>query len=270
MASSAIRALVDQLADLELEEVPCPKRVLAALRSVPGARHHRGVRPPIVGILAIAVCAVAAGARSFAAIAEWAAETAASLLHEAGTGTPRAAAIGRVLMSMDADALDAALGRWARAATSPAIMAVDGDEVRGAKNGGGSTVHLLSALDHVFSTVAAQVEGRLRLSPQRSRTRAADLSHSRRSSRRCAHRPGSHGPAARHVLHQRRHHRPGPARRGAHRTRGESPARRRPGKNECRNRRGTPHQHQHRQVPPCPSHDQARNPESGRTGHEGL
>lgn len=59
---------------------------------------------------------------------------------------------------MDADALDVALARWAQAATVPAVIAVDGKEVREAKNGGGTTVHLLSALDHASSTVLAQVE----------------------------------------------------------------------------------------------------------------
>lgn len=69
MPSSLLHALVDQLAGLQLDEVPCPQQVLAALGSVPDPRKRRGIRHPITGILVIAVCAVVAGARSFAAIA---------------------------------------------------------------------------------------------------------------------------------------------------------------------------------------------------------
>lgn len=158
MPSSPIRALIDQLAELNLHEAPCPQQVLAALGSVPDPRKRRGVRHPVTGILVIAVCAVLSGARSFAAMAEWAADTAAGVLSEIGIGAPHAATIGRVLTSMDADALDAALSRWAQARTTPSVLAVDGKEVRGAKNGGGTTVHLLSALDHDSCAVLAQVE----------------------------------------------------------------------------------------------------------------
>ncbi|MDQ3357350.1 MAG: transposase family protein [Actinomycetota bacterium] len=43
------------------------------LARVPDPRDPRGVRYPLAGILATAVSAVLAGARSFAAIGEWAA-----------------------------------------------------------------------------------------------------------------------------------------------------------------------------------------------------
>lgn len=109
-------------------------------------------------MLAIAVCAVAAGARSFAAIAEWAGDTAAVLLAQLGVGAPHASTIRRTLSRLDAEALDTALGRWAQAATTPAVIAVDGKEVRGAKNGRGTTVHLLSTLDHDSAAVLAQVD----------------------------------------------------------------------------------------------------------------
>lgn len=80
MPSSPIRALVDQLDGLQVNGAPYPQQVLAALGSVPDPRHWRGIRHPVAGILVIAVCAVASGARSFAAMAEWAADTAAVLL----------------------------------------------------------------------------------------------------------------------------------------------------------------------------------------------
>ena len=48
--------------------------VLAMLARVADPRHRRGVRHRLVVILGLAACAVLAGARSFTAIAEWAAD----------------------------------------------------------------------------------------------------------------------------------------------------------------------------------------------------
>src|SRR5512140_3306860 len=47
--------------------------LLAVLAGVADPRHRRGVRHRLAVILGLAVCAVLAGARSFTAIAEWAA-----------------------------------------------------------------------------------------------------------------------------------------------------------------------------------------------------
>jgi hypothetical protein len=49
--------------------------VLSVLAAVADPRARRGVRHRLAVILALAVCAVLAGARSFTAIAEWAADT---------------------------------------------------------------------------------------------------------------------------------------------------------------------------------------------------
>ena len=48
--------------------------MLAVLGVVADPRHRRGVRYRLAVILGLAVCAVLAGARSFTAIAEWAAD----------------------------------------------------------------------------------------------------------------------------------------------------------------------------------------------------
>lgn len=80
------------------------------------------------------------------------------LLAQVGVGTPDSSTIHRTLNRMDAEALDQALAVWTRTRTSPTVVAVDGKEVRGAKNGGGTTVRLLSALKHEALVVLAQVE----------------------------------------------------------------------------------------------------------------
>jgi hypothetical protein len=45
--------------------------LLAALAVMPDPRDPRGVRYPLASVLAVAVCAVLAGAVTFAAIADW-------------------------------------------------------------------------------------------------------------------------------------------------------------------------------------------------------
>ena len=51
----------------------CPD-LLVHLAAVPDPRGRRGRRYPLPAVLAVAVCAVLAGARSLTAIGEWAAE----------------------------------------------------------------------------------------------------------------------------------------------------------------------------------------------------
>lgn len=78
MSSSLIDAVRPHLpADLE---VPAclgadeQRDLLHALAEVPDPRHRRGVRYRLASLLAVAVCAVLAGASTFAAIADWAAD----------------------------------------------------------------------------------------------------------------------------------------------------------------------------------------------------
>jgi len=78
MSSSPTYTVVDQFDEDEFPDIPkAPAALLAALNTVTDPRKPRGVRHCLPGILAIAACAVIAGARSFVAIAEWAAEAGA-------------------------------------------------------------------------------------------------------------------------------------------------------------------------------------------------
>lgn len=71
--SSAIPAALIQLTHANpLQETEAP-HLLAYLATISDPRDRRGRRHPLVAILAIAAAAVLAGARSMAAIAEWAA-----------------------------------------------------------------------------------------------------------------------------------------------------------------------------------------------------
>jgi DDE_Tnp_1-associated len=53
-----------------LDDDDVPQDLLAALRGVTDPRCRRGVRHQLIAVLGTAVCAVLAGARSYAAIAE--------------------------------------------------------------------------------------------------------------------------------------------------------------------------------------------------------
>ena len=96
-------------------------------------RHRRGVRHRLAGILGLALCAVVAGARSFTAIAEWAADEDEQTLRMLGiTGAlPSESTFRRTLQRLDADAFDGLAGSWAARRHAPGpgkrrVIAVDG------------------------------------------------------------------------------------------------------------------------------------------------
>ena len=80
--------------------------------AVPDPRARRGIPHRLAVILGLAVCAVLAGARSFTAIAEWAADADQATRDALGvTGVvPCESAFRRTLQNLDADALDGAAG----------------------------------------------------------------------------------------------------------------------------------------------------------------
>jgi predicted transposase YbfD/YdcC len=160
-------------------EIP-PERhsdLLAHLAALPDPRDRRGVRHQLSSVLAVAVCAVLAGARSLTAIGEWAADAPPRVLVALGirpqplTGWVRApdeATVRRVLAGVDGDALDAAIGAWLLGLPPPAVepppsrqpwraVAVDGKTLRGS-GAPGDQVHLLAAMDHHTGAVLAQVD----------------------------------------------------------------------------------------------------------------
>jgi predicted transposase YbfD/YdcC len=142
-----------------------PEGLLDALGRVPDPRDRRGIRYPLVPVLAIAVCAMLAGARSYAAIAEFAADAPLRLRARLGLpgAVPDLVTIWRVLTAVDPAALDAAVGAWvssrlaaARAPGRRVVLAVDGKTVRGARAADGSAPHLMACLDHGAGVVLAQ------------------------------------------------------------------------------------------------------------------
>jgi predicted transposase YbfD/YdcC len=138
-------------------------------------------------VLALAAAAVVAGMKGYTAITGWVADVPPPVLADmylrsgaAPSPPPSKTTIWRVVTGADADAFDAAVGRWLMnlaGFTTPAAAShdtggddrpqalmqvrLDGKAVRGARDAAGNQVHLLAALagpDAAASVVAAQTE----------------------------------------------------------------------------------------------------------------
>ena len=138
------------------------------LRSLPDCRHARGVRHRYYTVLTIALAGVLCGAKSFTALAEFAAALSPSQLKRLGARfhplqkryqAPSEPTLRRVLQASEAQALDQALGQWLAAqACGGDAIAVDGKTMHGARRPDGSQVHLLSAFLHQQGLTTAQIE----------------------------------------------------------------------------------------------------------------
>ena len=132
------------------------------LKTVVDPRKPRGVRHPVVTIVAIAVCAALSGARSFCAMAEWAQSLGRDALQQLGSKwktPPSEPTLRRVLQRIDADRLDAEIGQWLADQHSLAgrAVAVDGKTVRCGHQAGQPPPHLLSAILHQEAVVIGQI-----------------------------------------------------------------------------------------------------------------
>jgi hypothetical protein len=143
--------------------------LLRILMQLPDRRHLRGRRHDQTSILAVAICAVLCGARSYVAIAEWAARCSQNLLKRLGCRRstlsgryipPSEPTIRRLLQSIDAELVDRALAGWLRSLGGGGgdAVAFDGKTLRGARRGDGGQVHLLAAMLHGSGVTLGQCE----------------------------------------------------------------------------------------------------------------
>ncbi|GAC1458418.1 MAG: ISAs1 family transposase [Pseudarthrobacter sp.] len=131
-----------------------------ALGKVPDPRARRGVRYPFADLLLVLVCAVFSGAKTLTMIVEWARHAADSgTLFASGKIPSLATSLGGAA-GVDPAALAPAVPAGTRprapARGTRPVIAVDGKEARGAKNGGGTRVFLMAAMDHRTGTVIGQ------------------------------------------------------------------------------------------------------------------
>lgn len=127
--------------------------LLAALEQVPEHRFRRGIRHSQSTILAMAVCAVLSGARSFVAIADWAKSLTPDLLKRLGARrsphtneyqAPSEPTFRRTLERVDADELDRVVGAWFAKHSYVDAIAFDGKTLRGSGSRDQRPRHLLS------------------------------------------------------------------------------------------------------------------------------
>ena len=164
--------------------------LVEAFCEVPDPRQARGIRHGVLSILLLGACAVLTGARSFAAIGEYAHDTGRSVLDrlDVGAVVPHGSTIRRVLQDLDPDEVEAAMRCWALAQLADRVrpggvptreqrqvLALDGKTVRGAhvrsdgdtssdsdtsSDTGGEVYrqpHLVSVLDQASGVVLGQV-----------------------------------------------------------------------------------------------------------------
>jgi predicted transposase YbfD/YdcC len=177
--SSSPSVVLDAVRAVELPSQPLGVvesiTLLQALSAVPDPRKARGRRHSLQSILFLAMGAVLAGARSYAAIAQWAQHADAPVT--VCRASPHAATFARVLAAVEVTVLQQALTGWvlARRAAAHApegargdvgppvaqdrtVLAFDGKHLRGARTGTGGQAKLAAVFDHAHGLVLAQVE----------------------------------------------------------------------------------------------------------------
>jgi len=148
---------------LNVDRIPLASEdgLLALLAGVIDPRKRRGVRHPLLTVLALSVCGILCGARSFAAIAQWAMELTPEQLQRFGSKRrrpPSEPTIRRVLQSVETKAVDDRLGRWTfnHGMLAGQAMAIDGKALRGSGDDEHKPFHLVSAVVHGSGLVVAQ------------------------------------------------------------------------------------------------------------------
>ncbi|MGF6888627.1 hypothetical protein ABIA39_007851 [Nocardia sp. GAS34] len=151
------------VADDGVAPVVVPAGLLEVLQQVADPRRKQGRRFSVAAIVLVALAATLAGARSFTAIGEWAADAPAPALACLGVAgkPPSEKTIRRLLQRLDADALDAAIGAWMWLRTKTiggfTVIAFDGKTLEGARGATGAMVHLLAGICQVTGVIVAQI-----------------------------------------------------------------------------------------------------------------
>jgi predicted transposase YbfD/YdcC len=145
--------------------------LLTMLGLLPDPRGRRGRRHGLVFVLAVSVVAVLAGACGFRQIADQVADFPQSLLAKLGGkwnwctfrySWPSRSVIRRVLIGIDAQALDLLVGTWLstrahRDDGGMLVLALDGKVLRGAWTDDRGQMTLFSAMVHAEAVTVAQV-----------------------------------------------------------------------------------------------------------------
>jgi len=135
--------------------------LLEALARVPDPRGRQGRRYRAASMLALAVCAMACGARSLYAICQWGKEHQHLVCEALGIKrmrTPDGVTMHRLFVRLDTEAFEAVLGKWLseRGLKRGQGIALDGKTLRGIHGEEIPGVHLISAFAHQSGIVLGQ------------------------------------------------------------------------------------------------------------------
>jgi len=124
-------------------------------------RKPRGVRFSLLAILSMAACATMSGAKSFAAMAQWAAELPRELLVRLGCRRkkpPSVKTFRRILNKIGPEEFEERVGQWfaGHTALCGKGISVDGKTARGSADKEDPAAHLLSAFTHQEGAVVAE------------------------------------------------------------------------------------------------------------------
>ena len=176
LCTDAIKRLSDPFHDpihpkerrlmVDYKKLPLEGRggLIDVLKLVEDPRSRYGTRHSFISILAISICAILSGARSYDAIAEWAKKLSASERRKFRCWQPEPpseSTIRKTLQRIAPLELDSLLYDWLSRQSGfeaeGAAIAIDGKTVRGSHDGDRKAIHLLSAFLHEQAVTIAQV-----------------------------------------------------------------------------------------------------------------
>jgi hypothetical protein len=143
--------------------------LLSFLAKIPDPRSRHGRQHSLSAVLALVCCAVLCGARSYAAIAQWAVDQDIAFMHRLGftRRPPKLGGIRKVLIALSRTVFENALTQWAETLlgrplqadeTPPQACSLDGKTARGSFDGLNKAAHLLSLVAHESGLTVAQTE----------------------------------------------------------------------------------------------------------------
>lgn len=147
---------------IDVETLPLRGRggLVEEFEGIVDFRKRRGVRFSVCAILSIAACATLSGAKSFAAIAQWASEIPRELLERLGCRRkrpPSEKTYRRVLGAIGVEEFETRVGQWFANTSAPQRqIAVDGKTARGSAHGESPPTQLLSAFSQEEGVVLAE------------------------------------------------------------------------------------------------------------------
>lgn len=157
------RSEVRRFRMIDVEELPLRGKggLVEVLEAMEEFRKPRGVRFPLWSVLAIAACATLSGAKSFAAMAQWAKEVPREVLLRLGCrrkNPPSEKTYRRILSAFGVERFEEKVGEWfaGQTVSKGQAIAVDGKVVRGSRDGESPATHLLSAFSHEDGSVIAE------------------------------------------------------------------------------------------------------------------